>query len=55
MIEEQLTPFEVIGETNLHRLVDTFYGLVAQHPDRLTLTAQHMNNTPDDDETGDLQ
>ncbi|WP_066071200.1 globin domain-containing protein [Neobacillus soli] len=33
MIEKKLTPFEAIGEDTLHRLVDTFYGLVAQHPD----------------------
>ncbi|MBS4212132.1 MULTISPECIES: globin domain-containing protein [Neobacillus] len=33
MMNNQLTPFEVIGEETLHRLVDTFYGLVAQHPD----------------------
>ncbi|MGG3469839.1 globin [Neobacillus pocheonensis] len=33
MIEKKLTPFEAIGEETLHRLVDTFYGLVAQHPD----------------------
>lgn len=33
MIEKSLTPFEAIGEKNLHRLVETFYGLVAQHPD----------------------
>jgi hemoglobin len=33
MIEKMPTPFEAIGEETLHRLVDTFYGLVAQHPD----------------------
>ena len=33
MMERKATPFEVIGEETLHRLVDTFYGLVAQHPD----------------------
>ncbi|MGG1396314.1 globin [Bacillus salipaludis] len=33
MIESKPTPYEAIGEKNLHRLVDTFYGLVAQHPD----------------------
>ena len=33
MMERKATPFEVIGEDALHRLVDTFYGLVAQHPD----------------------
>jgi len=33
MIDKKLTPFEVIGEESLHRLVDTFYSLVAQHPD----------------------
>jgi len=33
MIEKNLAPFEAIGEDTLHRLVDTFYGLVAQHPD----------------------
>jgi hemoglobin len=33
MMEKKAAPFEVIGEEALHRLVDTFYGLVAQHPD----------------------
>lgn len=33
MNEKKPTPFESIGEDTLHRLVDTFYGLVAQHPD----------------------
>jgi hemoglobin len=33
MIEKKLTPFEAIGEDRLHQLVDTFYGLVGQHPD----------------------
>jgi hemoglobin len=33
MIERKLSPFESIGEDTLHLLVDTFYGLVAQHPD----------------------
>lgn len=33
MIEKKPTPFEAIGEETLHRLVDNFYGLVAQHPD----------------------
>jgi hemoglobin len=33
MIEKSVTPFEAIGEETLHRLVETFYGLVAQHPD----------------------
>ncbi|MEH7375287.1 globin [Neobacillus drentensis] len=33
MIERKLSPFESIGEDRLHHLVDTFYGLVAQHPD----------------------
>ncbi|MEH7500771.1 globin [Neobacillus drentensis] len=33
MLERKLSPFESIGEDTLHRLVDTFYGLVAQHPE----------------------
>jgi hemoglobin len=33
MIEKKPTPFEAIGEDTLHRLVDNFYELVAQHPD----------------------
>lgn len=33
MMEKKAAPFEVIGEEVLHRLVDTFYGLVGQHPD----------------------
>lgn len=31
--EKKVTPFETIGEDTLNHLVDTFYGLVAQHPD----------------------
>ncbi len=55
MIEKKMTPFEAIGEKTMDRLVDTFYGLVGQHPDldelysRLVLNAQHMINTPDDE------
>jgi hemoglobin len=33
MNEKKPTPYESLGEETLHRLVDTFYGLVAQHPD----------------------
>ncbi|PAE39420.1 globin domain-containing protein [Bacillus sp. 7884-1] len=33
MNEKKPTPYETLGEAALHRLVDTFYGLVAQHPD----------------------
>ncbi|MEH6994590.1 globin [Neobacillus drentensis] len=33
MNEKKPTPYEALGEADLHRLVDTFYGLVAQHPD----------------------
>jgi hemoglobin len=33
MIEKKHSPFDSIGEDTLHRLVDTFYDLVAQHPD----------------------
>jgi hemoglobin len=33
MNEKKPTPYEAIGEETLHRLVDTFYGLVAQHPE----------------------
>jgi hemoglobin len=33
MIENKPTPFEAIGEDNLHRLVDAFYSRVSQHPD----------------------
>jgi hemoglobin len=33
MNEKKPTPYESLGEDTLHLLVDTFYGLVAQHPD----------------------
>lgn len=33
MIENKPTPFEAIGEDNLHRLVDAFYSRVSKHPD----------------------
>ncbi len=33
MIENTLTPFEAIGEKKLYRLMNSFYGHVAQYPD----------------------
>jgi hemoglobin len=33
MIDNTLTPFEVIGEEKLHRLVDAFYSRVSKDPD----------------------
>jgi hemoglobin len=33
MIEKMPTPFEIIGEDKLHKLVDAFYLRVSQHPD----------------------
>lgn len=33
MIEKRTTPFNAIGEALLHRLIDTFYGLVGKNPD----------------------
>ncbi|WP_462408993.1 globin domain-containing protein [Neobacillus sp. Marseille-QA0830] len=45
MIENKLTPFEAIGEPTLHRLVDTFYGLVAQHPDLAPIFPKDLSET----------
>ena len=33
MTENRITPYSAIGEALLHRLVDTFYGLVGKNPD----------------------
>jgi hemoglobin len=43
MMEKKAAPFEVIGEEALHRLVDTFYGLVAQHPDLAPIFPNDFN------------
>ena len=33
MLEKKKTPFEVVGEQILQRIIDIFYGLVAKDPD----------------------
>lgn len=33
MVEKKMTPFEAVGEKTLHRIIDTFYGLVSKDPD----------------------
>jgi len=45
MIEERLVPFKAIGEETLHQLVDTFYGLVAQHPDLAPIFPNDLTET----------
>ncbi len=45
MIEKKLTPYELIGEKTLHRLVDTFYGLVAQNPDLAPIFPNELTET----------
>ncbi|WP_042455316.1 globin domain-containing protein [Neobacillus dielmonensis] len=45
MIENTQTPFEAIGEQTLHQLVDTFYGLVAQHPDLAPIFPKDLSET----------
>jgi len=45
MIEKKTTPFEAIGETTLHRLVDTFYGLVRQNPDLSPIFPENLQET----------
>ncbi|WP_251552461.1 globin [Neobacillus muris] len=45
MIENKLAPFEAIGEETLHQLVDTFYGLVAQHPDLAPIFPNDLSET----------
>src|SRR3954463_13850232 len=45
MIDKNLTPFKEIGEDLLHRLVDTFYSLVAQHPDLAPIFPNQFTET----------
>jgi hemoglobin len=43
MIENAPTPFEAIGEEKLHRLVDSFYSRVSQHPDLIPIFPTGFN------------
>jgi hemoglobin len=45
MIEKKTTPFEAIGEATLHRLVDTFYGLVRRDPDLSPIFPDDLRET----------
>lgn len=45
MIEKKTTPFEAIGEATLHRLVDTFYSMVRQHPDLSPIFPDDLRET----------
>jgi hemoglobin len=45
VFKDNPTPFESLGEKNLHRLVDTFYGLVAQHPDLAPIFPKDLSET----------
>lgn len=45
MIEKNTTPFDAIGEKTLHRLIETFYGLVGQHPDLSPIFPNDLTET----------
>ncbi|WP_071459160.1 globin domain-containing protein [Bacillus massilinigeriensis] len=45
MVEKTPVPFEAIGEDQLHRLVDLFYGHVAQHPDLAPIFPDDLTET----------
>lgn len=45
MVENMLTPFEMIGEETLHRLVDAFYHRVGQHPDLTPIFPNDLTET----------
>ncbi|RRN72597.1 globin [Peribacillus simplex] len=39
------TPYELIGEGQLHRLIDVFYSNVSQHPDLLPIFPDDLTET----------
>ncbi|GHH98460.1 globin domain-containing protein [Neobacillus kokaensis] len=45
MIEDNMTPFDRLGEKTLHNLIDTFYSLVAQHPDLAPIFPKDLTET----------
>lgn len=45
MVENKSIPFEAIGEGMLHKLIDTFYHLVAQHPDLAPIFPNDLTET----------
>ncbi|WP_445486703.1 globin domain-containing protein [Niallia sp. 03133] len=45
MVEKMPTPFEVIGENTLSRLVDAFYNRVGQHPDLAPIFPKDLTET----------
>lgn len=45
MVEKIPTPFDIIGEEKLNHLIDTFYRLVANHPDLVPIFPNDLTET----------
>ncbi|MDM5226572.1 globin [Cytobacillus sp. NJ13] len=45
MAEKMHTPFDAIGEENLHQLIDAFYRRVGQHPDLVPIFPDDLTET----------
>jgi len=45
MVENAPTPFDMIGEENLYRLIDAFYRRVANHPDLAPIFPDDLTET----------
>ncbi|MFB6465351.1 globin [Cytobacillus sp. Hz8] len=45
MLENMKTPFDVIGEELLHRLIDAFYSRVHKHPDLIPIFPDDLTET----------
>jgi hemoglobin len=45
MKQENPTPYEVIGESRLHSLIDTFYFHVSKHPDLKPIFPEDLTET----------
>lgn len=45
MVEKMSTPFDVIGEETLHKLIDAFYHRVSKHPDLASIFPSDLTET----------
>lgn len=45
MTEGNPTPYEVIGEGQLHRLIDSFYSKVSKHPELIPIFPDDLTET----------
>jgi hemoglobin len=45
MVEKIPTPFDLIGEKTLYRLIDSFYRRVAKHPDLIPIFPEDLTET----------